>query len=366
MKPLRFLTFLVVFGALAFGAWRAFQHKEEHEEEEAAPESEVVVQVAKITRTTLHRSVTVRGIVEPEHASADRPAALALLAVPSAGLVQQVLCTEGQAVKKGDVLLKLDSRAAEGKITEAKKALEFAVQQSERQKALLKVDGTSQKAAQEADAAVQKAKLDIDAAEGDLALLHIEAPISGVAIEVEVRAGESAEPGKPVITVLDPTRLTFRGQVPAADLHEIQPGQPVEYVNAGKPLEAQGKVLLVSPRLDEQTGAAEVIASVPPDAGLPSGAWIEARVLTETHKDCLAVPLASVVKGEEGESTISIVEGDTAKQHEVKTGLREGALIEVIGEDIKEGDTVASVGAYGLPKETKVSVPQAGAEAHEP
>jgi multidrug efflux pump subunit AcrA (membrane-fusion protein) len=141
----------------------------------------------------------------------------------------------------------------------------------------------------------------------------------------------------------------------------------VEFVSAGKSLEAPGKVLLVSPRLDEQTGAAEVIASVPPDSNLPSGSWIEARVLTETHKDCLAVPLASVVKGEEdGSTAIFIVEGDTAKQHEVKTGLREGGLMEVIDEGIKEGDTVVSVGAYGLPKETKVSIPQAEAVAHEP
>jgi large subunit ribosomal protein L14 len=60
-------------------------------------------------------------------------------------------------VKKGEVLLKLDTRTAEAKMQEAKKTLEFAGQQSDRQKKLLTVDGTSIKAAQEADAAVQKA-----------------------------------------------------------------------------------------------------------------------------------------------------------------------------------------------------------------
>ncbi|OAI56432.1 hypothetical protein AYO49_04340 [Verrucomicrobiaceae bacterium SCGC AG-212-N21] len=366
MKPWRFITFSVVFSALAFGAWGIFQLEKEHEEEAAEPETKVAVQVARITNATLHRSISVHGVVEPEHASAGRPAALALLAAPSAGLVDQVLCNEGQPVHKGDALLKLDTRAAEAKITEAHKALEFAVQQFDRQQGLLKVEGTSLKAVQEADAVVQKAKLDVAASQNALALLKIQAPISGVVIEVSARAGESVEPGKPIITILDPARLTFRGQVPVVYLDSIHSGQAVTFINEGKELKGEGKVLLISPRLDALTGAAEVIISVPADTEVHSGAWIEGHVLVEAHKDCLAVPVEGVVKGEGEVSLIAIVTGDTATQHVVKTGLREGSLIEVTSEEIKEGDTVVTVGAYGLPRQTKVSVLQAESQAHEP
>jgi membrane fusion protein (multidrug efflux system) len=363
MNARRLITFIVVFSALAFGTWWMFQQNDAAEEE-AEVETEVTVEVGTITRATLHRSINIYGVVEPEHASAGNPAALAMLTAPSAGLVYKVLCIEGQAVKKGEVLLKLDTRAAEAKVTEADKALEFAIQQSDRQKALLKVEGTAVKSVQEAEAAVEKARLDVASAQNALTLLQIEAPISGIATEVAVREGESVEPGKSVIMVLDPTRLTFRGQVPAEQLDEIKPGQPVEFMVAGKEAQTSAKVLLVNPGLDVQSGTAEVLASVPPDSGLHSGAWVQVRILVEEHKDCLAVPEASVVEGEGG-SAISIVEGDTATQHPVKTSLRDGGLVEVKAPDIKEGDKVVTVGAYGLPKATKIIVEPAEPQAHE-
>ena len=53
---------------------------------------------------------------------------------------------------------------------------------------------------------------------------------------------------------------------------------------------------------------------------------------------------------------IYVVEGDKAVQMRVKTGLRDGNLIEVEAEGLKEGDTIVTVGGYGLPKETKVKI----------
>jgi len=50
------------------------------------------------------------------------------------------------------------------------------------------------------------------------------------------------------------------------------------------------------------------------------------------------------------------VQGDKAVQKPVKAGAKDGPLIEVEGDGLKEGDTVVTVGAYGLPKETKVRV----------
>jgi multidrug efflux pump subunit AcrA (membrane-fusion protein) len=50
------------------------------------------------------------------------------------------------------------------------------------------------------------------------------------------------------------------------------------------------------------------------------------------------------------------VAGNQATQIPVKTGLREGGLVEVEGAGLKEGDTVVTVGAYGLPEKTKIHV----------
>ena len=83
----------------------------------------------------------------------------------------------------------------------------------------------------------------------------------------------------------------------------------------------------------------------------------------------IAAPAQSVVSNEQGQTVVSLVSGDQATQVPVKTGLRDGDLVEVAGPGLKEGDTVVTVGAYGLPEKTQVTVsndPGADAPADTP
>src|SRR5205823_4480544 len=90
--------------------------------------------------------------------------------------------------------------------------------------------------------------------------------------------------------------------------------------------------------------------------GLHPGQYLQIRIVSQERRDRLAAPLESVVKNEEGNSVIALVQDDRAIQRPVKTGVRDGKLIEVEGEGLKEGDVVVTTGAYGLPKETKIRV----------
>lgn len=356
MKPLRFIIFLIIFAGLGWLGVRVFHGEEKEKEEEKEPETEVAVKTAKIVKTTLHRAVSGFGQVEPEMATKDKPAAQAKLTVPSSGLIGEVRCAEGQTVKKGDVLATLDARAAQAKLAQAKKAEEFAAQETERQKKLLATEGTSLKAAQEAENALQKAHMEAAAAQTELALLQIEAPISGVVTLVSIRAGEAAAAGAAAIEILDPKRLALSVRLPVAEAREVKTGQTVEFVRDGKELEAKGKVLIVSSQVDAANGTVEVLASLPAEVGARNGEWIESRIICEERKDVLAAPLASVVKDKEEHDVVAVVEGDEAKQKPVKPGVHDGELVEIKGEGLKEGDLVVTVGAYGLPKETKVRV----------
>jgi multidrug efflux pump subunit AcrA (membrane-fusion protein) len=107
--------------------------------------------------------------------------------------------------------------------------------------------------------------------------------------------------------------------------------------------------------VDPKTGAVPVRLTLPEDCGLRPGQFVRARITTEELHDRLAVPRESVVKADDLRVTY-VVDGDKAVQMPVKTGLRDGNLIEVEAEGLKEGDTIVTVGAYGLPKETKVKI----------
>src|SRR5205823_9958043 len=83
--------------------------------------TEVTVQVGKITTATLHDYVLGYGGVEPAPATTGQPAAGAQLSAPSSGVVTKVDVIEGQHVEKGDVLVELNSQAAEAELERQKK-----------------------------------------------------------------------------------------------------------------------------------------------------------------------------------------------------------------------------------------------------
>ena len=115
-------------------------------------------------------------------------------------------------------------------------------------------------------------------------------------------------------------------------------------------------MLYVSPQVDAKTATVLVRVSVPPESGLRSGQFVHVRVITEERAGKLAVPREAVYTDHDGQSTLSIVEGDVAKQRTVKAGLRDGDLVEVEGDGVTEGATVVTLGSYALPKETKVRI----------
>ena len=95
---------------------------------------------------------------------------------------------------------------------------------------------------------------------------------------------------------------------------------------------------------------------LPSASNLRPGQFVTVRIVSEEHADRLAVPVESVVKNEEGVSVIAVVDGDTAMQRPVTTGLRDRGLVEIEAAGLQPGMTVVTEGAYGLPAETKVRV----------
>ncbi len=332
-------------------------------EEESAP-AEVSVRLGKIARTTLHRYVTGYGSVEPEPATEGKPPAGALIASPVAGILAQIKCTEGQVVSKGTPLFRLDSRVADVALERAKKALDYAELTYERQKKLLQSDGTSQKLYQEAELQLSAAKNDLAAAQTQLALLEIVAPFSGTLVRIPIKPGEAVEATTVLAELIDLNRLVVTANIPSKEVHWLKAGQPVKFESGRIPLDKSdrgpefkpGRLTFISSQIDLKTDTALVRSSAPADSGFRPGQFLQVRIVCEEHRDCLAVPEESLVTSASGGSAIMVVEGDKALEKEVKAGLREGGLVEVEGEGLREGMAIVTEGAYGLPNETKIKV----------
>jgi membrane fusion protein (multidrug efflux system) len=290
----------------------------------------VTVQTGTVKLAILHRYVASYGTVEPAPATAEQPAAGAQLAAPSAGVVAKVNVIEGQHVEKGDVLMELNSGAT---------TAESAAQEVERLEKLYAQENTSLR--------------NLQAAEAQLALLRVTAPLSGTVARVNVKPGQAVDLTTVVAEVMDLNRLAVSAEIPAAEAGDLKPGNPVEVLTE-PPVTTE--LSFVSPNVAKDNDTVLVRALLPVDSGLRPGQFVPLRIVTAVHTNCLAAPGESVVTDAGGKSVIALVKGGEATQKPVQTGLRENGWVEVEAPELKAGDVVVTVGAYGLPAKTKISV----------
>ena len=343
MKPKSIVIGIIVLLCVGLGVYfltRGHRTGYASDEEENIP-TVVSVQAGALERITLHRYVTGYGTVGPAPATVEQPAAGAQLAAPSPGVVARVNVVEGQHVEKGDVLVELNSGSA---------TFDYARAEAERQKKLYAQQNTSLKNLQDAGA--------------QLTALQVVAPLSGTVTRLNVKPGEAVDVNTTIAEVVDLSRLAVSAEIPAAEAADLQTGEEVQISGTGfQPVDGQDarstttSLAFVSPAVDPNNGTILTRALLPADSGLRPGQFVQLKIVTAVHTNCLAAPEESVVTDVAGHSVISLVKGDEAVQTPVETGFRENRWVEVIkGGGLKAGDSVVTVGAYGLPEKTQIKV----------
>jgi membrane fusion protein (multidrug efflux system) len=365
MNKLRTVFGLLILLAGALVVYYLLKPKPTETSEESAGQvvTEVSVHVGKITRATLHGYVLSYGTVQLAVGSSSTPAARVSITAPSAGRISEVACVEGQMVSQGDTLFRLDSRIAEAAVRQAEQAVELADKDFARQKELMQSQGTSEKLLQQAQYRLAAAKNDLTKARTELSLLQVAAPISGMIVRVPARPGETVNMSDTLAELIDPNRLTVEFRVPSEQMSLLKIGQKVEIETSDRTVGPNGQTPAVSAELtfvdsmvDPQSDTVLARASVPASALFRPGRFVKVRVIYLEKSNCLVVPEESLVTTPEGQTVIAVVEDDKAFQKAVQTGLRENGLVEVQAEGIHEGMQIVTVGAYGLPSETKIRI----------
>ncbi len=292
----------------------------------------VSVQTGTLRRMTLHHYIAGYGIVNPAPATASGPAANAPLAAAVAGVVAKINAVEGQMVKKGEVVVELNSGAA---------TLDYAEQELARQKTLYTQHNTSLR--------------NLQTAQAQLDSLQVVAPLSGTIVSLNVKPGAAVDVNTVVADVMDLSRLVVNTAIPVSQAGELETGQQMQ-VLTDPPVKAA--ITYVSPTVNTNNNTVRARAALPANSGLRPGQFVSLRIVTAVHTNCLAAPEQSVVTDQAGHSVISLVQGDEAIQTPVQTGFHENGWVEVQGKGLKAGDTVVTVGAYGLPAKTKIQVQQ--------
>ena len=271
----------------------------------------------------------------------------------------QVLKENGEPVRAGDLLVKLDDTAIRDSLNSAEEsarasaqAFEQAERQVQRQKTLQAQGMTSMQALEDAEVRRNNAQSDLAAARArvvsarqQLQRTLVRAPFDGVVSDRKVSAGDTAQVGKELVKVIDPRSMRFEGTVSADRMHEIRTGQPVRFrVNGYPQQEFAGTVRRVDASADPVTRQVEVLVSFADPAAAPrvSGLYAEGRIATagEGAAQAITLPNAAIVRSPGATHVWRVQDGSLHKvavqlgerdprtgDYPVKAGVAEGDRI---------------------------------------
>jgi len=296
---------------------------------EAAPagSAAVSVAVAPLVRATIADVVTSPG----------KTAALAQQKVrpPFAGTLVELRVSDGDRVRRGDVLAAIVSRDSEAALAGAREMLREAKDGAE------KADG-------------ERA---VALAEKSLVRAEIHAPSDGAVLSHAAARGDRVSEDQEILTIADASSVVFLADVPQSDLARIRRGQAARVELAGRPAALAGTVHDVLPGAN----AADFTAPVRIDlAGLseipPIGLFGTARITVGAHRDAVVAPESAVVRDDlTGTARLALVENGRAHWVQVKTGARGPAGVEIASPALAPGRTVVVSGQVGLPEGAAVS-----------
>jgi multidrug efflux pump subunit AcrA (membrane-fusion protein) len=409
------LAFLVVAACIGVGAYQiGYQRGVLVKKPGETPEEGKTGQVKTVParKAMMGKVVSAYGVVRAA------PEAMHTFSAAYESRVRRFLVTPGQPVAPGTALLEIEPSpatllqvaqarstvdSATKKVAQARQAAAAATQDARNvkestAKALKQVQqrldmklATSADlvtAQQDATAAELKLKslLEMDTsaevlqAQQDLALallqqqslekLAIQAPqvkseVAGVVDSLAAQEGQIVPAGGPLVLVAEEKRIEVKLNVEPSDAAALKAGMtvsvaPVLSMEDKKAKPAEGKIRLVSARVNPTSRLVEVYVALPADAGLLLESNVFGRVVLDPH-EALVVPRAAVLPFED-KHILYVVEKDkdTVSKRTVETGIEDGDLVEITKGMLEEDDDVVVAGNYELEDAMEVEVKNGG------
>ena len=309
------------------------------------------------------------------------------------GKVMEIFVEEGKAVKRGQILARLDDsqlramqsveqaqlasaqKAAaenEARLKEAELTLgrrqqlvkEKVISKAELDSAEAEVDSLKARIAM-ANQQVEVAQRQLDARQTDLNDMVVRAPFDGVAISKDAQPGEMISPVSAgggftrtgICTIVDMSSLEIEVDVSESYINRVKPGQPVEAVLDAYPeWRIPSKVITSVPSADRQKATVRVRIAfdqldprILPDMGVKVSFLSEAPPLASAAEQARARVLVpkGAVRTVDGTSIVFVVRGDRVERRAVKLGGNDGDLMEVAS-GLTAGDKVVTEGVATL------------------
>jgi membrane fusion protein (multidrug efflux system) len=288
----------------------------------------------------------------------------------ASGIVTAIQFESGQEVKKGDVLVLLDTSVEQAQLKNDQAAVKLAQMNYERYKTLLKKNVLAQSEFDTAAAKLEESQASQEATQAKIQQKTVTAPFNGrIGIRL-INIGQYLSAGTAMVTLqsLDPLYVQFN--LPEQYLANLYIQQPIELAinNSSSNKKAiSGAITAINSKVDQTTRNVLIQATIPnKDVQLYPGMFAQVKVLLRTNKNVITLPQTAISYSLHGDS-VFIIEADKndkekdgtpvlhVKREYVKVGERRSGTVAVL-DGIKAGDKVVTSGQLKLQNGTHVVI----------
>jgi membrane fusion protein (multidrug efflux system) len=280
------------------------------------------------------------------------------VAAETAGKITRIAFEPGSSVKKGDLLVQLDTTAEEAQLRAAETAAALAKNNLDRSSSLRARGTISQSAFDNAKTLHEQAAAQIDNLRAIIGKKIVRAPFTGRLGIRQVNLGQFLKEGTPIVTLqaLDPIFVNF--PLPQQNMATIRPGLPVRLTSDALPDQSlEGRITTISPEVDNTTRSIRIQATVANrDEQLRPGMFVEVAVILPAPRSVQTIPATSVLYAPYSDSVFVVEDkqdeksgqsGKVLRQQFVRLGDRRGDFVEITS-GLKAGDTIVSTGVFKL------------------
>ncbi|WP_242343004.1 efflux RND transporter periplasmic adaptor subunit [Anaeromyxobacter terrae] len=281
------------------------------------------------------------------------------------GTIREISFESGSAVKRGQVLVKLDTSAEEAQLAAAVADASLARVSLKRAEQLRHGEANAQADLDAAEARAKQTDATVANLRATIAKKTIRAPFDGRIAIRQVELGQVVSPGTPIASLQSVSPIYADFWLPQQALAELKPGERARIqVDAFHGAAWDGEITTINPEVDPATRNVRVRATFENrDGRLRPGMFANVQVLSSEKRPVLVIPATAVIFAPYGDSVFAIEEkkdaaGKTttvARQKFVRTGERRGDVV-AVASGLKAGEAVVSSGAFKLRNGASVAV----------
>jgi membrane fusion protein (multidrug efflux system) len=281
------------------------------------------------------------------------------------GTVREISFESGTSVRKGAVLVRLDTSAEEAQLAAAAAEAALARLSRDRARRLRESEANAQADLDAAEARAKAADAAVANLEATIGKKTIRAPFDGRIAIRQVELGQVVSPGTPIASLQSVTPIHADFWLPQQALAELRAGQRARmHTDAFPDDEWAGEVTTVNPEVDPATRNVRVRATFQnADGRLRPGMFASVEVVSAERRPVLTVPATAVIFAPYGNSVFAIEEKSDAagrkvtvvRQKFVRTGERRGDLVAIAG-GLEAGERIVTSGAFKLRNGVEVAV----------